>query len=98
VPVHIVNDLGTAWSGPVELRLLRDEGELWRHVETVAVGPYGTARFHIAPPWPQIFPLDVVLTASLLGPDGVEARSVRRLRLIDGMAGGHPTGPLPVVA
>ncbi|MCU0793658.1 MAG: hypothetical protein MUE42_12595 [Opitutaceae bacterium] len=98
VPVHVVNDLDVAWSGPVELRLAQDGRELWRHVEIVAVGPFGAARFHITPPWPQTFPTDVVLTAALVGPGGVEARSVRRLRLIDGMAGGNPTGPLPVVA
>jgi len=93
IPVRLINDLATPWSGAVTLRLRPAAGGAVLHEQKqqCRLAPYGDATVNFDLTWPA--PAGpCLLEAELPGEDGKPVRSIRELAVVDGQSLGLAFG------
>lgn len=93
VPVRLINDLDSAWSGAVKLRLRPAGGgtAAFEQQQAGAMPPHGQAALEFSCTWPPQ-PGAYVLEAEIAGAGGGQVRSVREITVIDRAALGLAHG------
>jgi beta-galactosidase len=80
VPVVVINDLGSDWSGTVTIRMLEDGETVVTGEQKVTAKAYGSAKAHFKIQFPDEL-ASHELIAEINGADGKPVRSYRKVRI-----------------